>query len=318
MKSLHCKRIGIYFVIILLFSLCGCSGTINHAQQPHTAEPIVLREFPPATLRMPQESNTSKIVGECGVDYGNASDGYIMAWYSGTKPAKVQVIKMDDGGQSPSWNYDVDSPQKKEVLPLQAGSGRYKVYVAEHLEGEKYSPIVEVEFDVAISDERSPFLFPTKFSMFSVGSMSVAEANELTQGCNSDIEAMGKIYEFIKENIKYDTEKAETIKNFYTPNPDETLAEKKGICFDYASLVCAMLRANGIPTRLVTGRVSGDVNHAWNTVYLENEGWVDVYIHIDPDTWELIDLTFAAGSISGEQLAQYIGDGESYTELKIY
>ena len=318
MKPMHNPRFAICLIIALLLTVSGCNGTPNHAQESSQSEPTVLREFPPDTLLLPQESSTIKVKGESGVDYGNSSDGYIMAWYFGSKAAKVQVIKLDDSGQNPTWNYDIDNPQKKEVLPLQAGSGRYKVYVAEHLEGDKYSPIVEVEFDASISNDLSPFLFPTKYSMFSVGSMSVEKANELTRGCNSDIEAIEKIYVFIKDNISYDTEKAETIKNFYTPNPDETLAIKKGICFDYASLTCAMFRANGIPTRLVTGRVSGDLSHAWNSVYLENEGWVDGHIRIHPDTWELIDLTFAAGSNSSEQLIGYIGNGESYTELKFY
>ena len=318
MSPLQNRHIAICLIVILLLSVSGCSGTTNHVQKPSAPEPSVLREFPPATMRLPQESGTAKVVGESGVDFGNASDGYITAWYSGDKTAKIQVIKLDGSSQNPSWNYDVDSPQKKEVLPLQAGSGRYKVYVAEHIEGEKYSPIVDVEFDVSLNSELSPFLFPTKYAMFSPDSISAGKASELTQGCKSDIEAINKVYLYIKENITYDTEKAETIQNFYTPDPDETLSVMKGICFDYASLVCAMLRVNGIPTKLVTGRVTGDVSHAWNSVYLENEGWIDVFIHIAPDTWELIDLTFAAGSGSEEQLAQYIGDGESYTELKIY
>ena len=37
------------------------------------------------------------------------------------------------------------------------------------------------------------------------------------------------------------------------PSVDETLKTKKGICFDYAALMTAMLRSQGIPTKLEIG-----------------------------------------------------------------
>ena len=54
----------------------------------------------------------------------------------------------------------------------------------------------------------------------------------------------------------------------------KTLRTGRGICFDYASLTAAMLRSQNIPARLEIG-YSGDVYHAWISVYTEETGWID-------------------------------------------
>ncbi|MDR2736881.1 MAG: hypothetical protein LBB49_04895, partial [Gracilibacteraceae bacterium] len=51
--------------------------------------PTVLRDFPPDLLLLPQESDVTEKAENAGIDYGNADQGYIMAWYSGPKNAKI-------------------------------------------------------------------------------------------------------------------------------------------------------------------------------------------------------------------------------------
>jgi transglutaminase-like putative cysteine protease len=88
---------------------------------------------------------------------------------------------------------------------------------------------------------------------------------------------------------------------FYTLEPpllgernpyDEFLFEtKRGFCEHYAGAFALLMRAAGIPTRVVTGYQGGEVNpinnelivrqadaHAWTEVWLEGRGWV----RIDP------------------------------------
>ena len=97
----------------------------------------------------------------------------------------------------------------------------------------------------------------------------------------------------------------------YLPNIDDTMASGKGICFDYASLMAAMLRSQGIPTKLVVG-YSGAAYHAWISVYLKETGWVDKIIQFDGENWSLVDPTLAANN-SGSAVKEYIGDGSNYT-----
>jgi transglutaminase-like putative cysteine protease len=71
---------------------------------------------------------------------------------------------------------------------------------------------------------------------------------------------------------------------------DEFLFEtREGFCEHYASAFAVLMRAAGIPTRVVTGYLGGQYNalggfwlvlqsdaHAWNEVWLEGRGWVRV------------------------------------------
>ena len=94
------------------------------------------------------------------------------------------------------------------------------------------------------------------------------------------------------------------------------LTRGKGICFDYAALMAAMLRSQSIPTRLVTG-YAGTAYHAWIDVWSETEGWIHNVIFFDGNNWELMDPTFAAAG-GGAGLEQIIGDGTTYTALRLF
>ena len=50
------------------------------------------------------------------------------------------------------------------------------------------------------------------------------------------------------------------------------LKNGSGICFDYASLLAALCRIQGIPARVIVGWTDIEY-HAWVEIYLENEGW---------------------------------------------
>ena len=73
----------------------------------------------------------------------------------------------------------------------------------------------------------------------------------------------------------------------------ELLKVKKGICFDYAALMVAMLRINHIPARLICGNTDVEY-HAWVEVYLKGKGWVNPDIFMDEKTWTRMDPTFAS------------------------
>jgi protein-glutamine gamma-glutamyltransferase len=96
----------------------------------------------------------------------------------------------------------------------------------------------------------------------------------------------------------------------YTLNPpmlgenatDEFLFEtRRGFCEHYASSFALLMRAAGIPTRIVTGYQGGELNevgnylivrqsdaHAWTEVWLDDRGWVriDPTAAVSPDRIE--------------------------------
>ena len=95
------------------------------------------------------------------------------------------------------------------------------------------------------------------------------------------------------------------------------LAQKKGICFDYAALMAGMLRSQGVPCKLVVG-YAGKAYHAWINVYSEETGWVNGAIYFDGDSWKLMDPTFASSGKQSKEIMSYIGDGSHYTAKYIY
>ena len=49
--------------------------------------------------------------------------------------------------------------------------------------------------------------------------------------------------------------------------------------------------------------------HAWNEVYLQNEGWVTVAIRVEKTKWSLLDSTLAS-SMKDEAMAKLIYDNK--------
>lgn len=78
----------------------------------------------------------------------------------------------------------------------------------------------------------------------------------------------------------------EAKKEYTLPNLDDIYENKKAICFDYAAIVTAMLRAQHIPTKLLTGTID-DGYHAWIEVYDEDDGY-------SSGEWKTMDPTYEA------------------------
>ncbi len=120
-------------------------------------------------------------------------------------------------------------------------------------------------------------LYPNQYVWYNETTRTISKADELAEGLTSDEEITKQIYRFVVDHMSYDSEKADTVQKGYLPNADEALDTGKGICFDYAVLLAVMLRAEGIPTKLVIGTLMpGSLYHAWNSVFLNGEGvWMD-------------------------------------------
>lgn len=77
----------------------------------------------------------------------------------------------------------------------------------------------------------------------------------------------------------------------------QLLAQRAGVCQDFAHLMIAALRLNGLPARYVSGYIEtrppagreklrgADASHAWVSVWIPGAGWVDV----DPTNDQFVD-----------------------------
>ena len=242
---------------------------------------------------------------EVQVDLSSVNDGYFSLVCDSDARIKVQVVKGED-----EYIYDVEQ-KKEQVFPLQYGDGKYTIHVLKNVGGSKYASLYKCEANVKLKSEFEPFLRPNQYADYDKDSECVQAAAKLAASASDENDFISKVYQYICKKITYDYEKAENIKPGYLPDPDETLSEEKGICFDYACLAASMLRSQGVPTKIIFGYVApDDIYHAWNMYYSKEAGWVAVEFEVNKDEWNRIDLTFSANGADGE----FIGDGENYLD----
>jgi transglutaminase-like putative cysteine protease len=109
------------------------------------------------------------------------------------------------------------------------------------------------------------------------------------------LQTVQSLMEAIHADFTFDPE-ATTV----TTSVDEVLAQRRGVCQDFAHLMLACLRAHGLPARYVSGylltdpppgqaRLMGvDATHAWVAAYSPQCGWVE----FDPTNDQLADTRY--------------------------
>lgn len=138
-----------------------------------------------------------------------------------------------------------------------------------------------------------------------------SKALEITKRATSDREKAHELYKWVGSSIKYDDVKASKVMNeevSYESGAIPTFRDKSGICFDYACLYTAMLKANDIKVRIIVGDAYNGkefISHAWNEVYLSDE---DKWVKVDPTFYiagnyfdsEGFDKEHKAKNVAGE------------------
>lgn len=307
-RSKHTYRASLFFLLlILLFGssclLTGCSGGTSSDADSSGQK----RTDAYASLVPTASGETCYGDDSVSIDASNISDGYVMVRYTGhSEKAKAQIT-IPDGTV---YTYTIKGSDYN-TFPLTGGNGDYTLKVYEWVVDNSYALAFSQALSVSLNDEFKPFLYPNQYVWFTGDSQVVALGRELSDQSADDLDYVQNSYYYVIRNISYDNDKAENTPTDYVPDIDTILEEKKGICFDYASLMAALLRSQSIPTKLEVG-YSGEAYHAWISVYLTESGWVDNIIEFDGKDWVLMDPTLAANN-SSKAVAKYIGDGSKYT-----
>jgi len=249
------------------------------------------------------------------IDYSNTGDGYIMIKY--LQPTTKQLRVLVKGPSGTQYQYSLNQNGDYDVFPLSDGNGNYTVGVYEQIEGSKFSTSNSTTISVTLTDQFAPFLRPNQFVNFNSNSAVVAKAAELVKGKTTLTDKVSSVYNYLISNFTYDRQLAADVKPGYVPDVDSVLEKKKGICFDYAAVMAAMLRSQGIPTRLVIG-YAGEAYHAWIDVYSSETGWINNVIYFDGKDWKLMDPTFASTSKQSAEFLKLVGDGTSYKARFLY
>jgi len=313
-------------ILLTLLTFVGCAAPQQEAN-PFTDEFIMetveLEDEAVALSDAPAAVNTMltaeasgirvKSNSEATIDYSNTADGYVMVMYtaSTTKRLKAQVK-----GPSTTYTYNL-TPGKWEVFPLSDGNGSYKITVYRNAYSNKYASVLSITESVSLTDEFAPFLRPNQYVDYSAAPNTIAKAAELTKDLTDPLAMVEVVYDYVVGNLTYDSYKASTVKSGYLPVLDVTLAENKGICFDYAALMTGMLRSQGVPCKLVVG-YAGKAYHAWISVWTKDAGWVDGAIYFNGTSWQRLDPTFASSGKRSSSIMDYIKNDSNYSTKYLY
>lgn len=300
------------------------SGGPPEAADPafeRTPPPLVLAEFGNENIRTAEQYGVSVLM-----DMTHVNRGYVAARATASVKCLFEVLHTGTGEK---YYYPLDGSGKDQFYPLAMGNGTYQFTVhanAPDAEGNpttSYYPALQDAIEVALENDKAPFLVNSAVVDYGADSSAVTLSYQLAQHSATNLEVIQQVYYWIENNIKYDVEKAEYVQtsSSYVPNLDQVLTDKQGICYDYASLAAAMLRANGIPCQMIFGDVNtgddgGVVYHAWNLVWTEEDGWIAAKIAAHPNGWVQIDLTFA--SSLGSDISGFVGSGENYDGTSVH
>ena len=246
------------------------------------------------SAKFPQEGSMVLRNTSAKLDYSHINEGYFIVWVYDPGPHRKFKIKVSANGKEQNFSAH---PEHGEVyVPLVYGSGRYTLIIARHTSGVSYEPVINTTMDVRLPDELEPWLYPTAYAEYFQDSVCVRTAEGITAGLTADIDKLGAIVEYVMDCLEYDTELARTVNEdktkFWIPTPDDVIAKKKGICWEYASLTAALCRVSGIPCKVVVGWVGG-IYHAWNEIWMKDGGSLIDGYPMPESQWALLDLTVA-------------------------
>jgi len=291
------RLVSTVVAVAVIVSVAGCGSTrrltareravMRNADELY-AQSVAAFEIPIPTAPGARVEGNDRV----SIDFSNTHEGYVVVRHHEPEDVLLKVAVTAPHGEQ--YIYALRNGGDFEVIPLAEGVGTYQIGVYENTEGENYVKVISVTVDVTFEDDHAPFLRPSQFVNYSRDSRLVILAYDLTKDAETTDEKISAIYNFVVDNFVYDYNLASTVESGYLPDINDVLDRKQGICFDYAALVTAMLRSQGIPTMLEIGYY-GDEYHAWISVLCADTGWIDNRFHHNGEEWSMLDPTIESG-----------------------
>ncbi|MDR3311184.1 MAG: transglutaminase domain-containing protein [Oscillospiraceae bacterium] len=267
------------------------------------------------------------------IDTTYKNDGLITVTYTASTTNAIAVMVVPPGADENKKDERYDYTNVKAgvpyTIPLTSGSGKYVLKICENSSGTSYAVRYTADVDVKLVNDYSPFLYPSDFVKYSKSSAVVKKAADLAGGYTDKYKKIEAVYNFVVKNFTYDKDRAAKITSGelkgYAPVLDDVLAAKKGICYDYAGVMTAMLRSLGVPAKMVFG-YAGEKGeyHAWISIYdTDQQKWVEGVIIFDGTTWHRTDPTWISGGMKSDgtvpdSLRKIVTNSSLYKATKAY
>ena len=130
-----------------------------------------------------------------------------------------------------------------------------------------------------LSADHFDLLEPSKFAQSSPALTAFMKAHDLEKPGSDPLTALKRLSKTVHDSFDYEVGVTEVDSPI-----DLAIAEKRGVCQDFAHISIAIARSWGIPARYVSGylhhrrknqdRSGEDATHAWIEAYLPSLGWV--------------------------------------------
>ena len=119
--------------------------------------------------------------------------------------------------------------------------------------------------DIEFSQRMGNFKVPTDEQYQEIKAFT----DELVVGRETDAQKHTKIYDYVRQNVKY-------ADGYVSNEPYDVFKNKKAVCQGYANLLNVMLHTQGIRVVNANGWLNSGafMGHAWNYAYYSNQWWI--------------------------------------------
>lgn len=310
------------FILLLLFFICSYHFFVFARNLPNTQRYYIEINTVYEAKNLPPGKYSLKTDGfiEDGV--------YYCSFVKNVFKDKIQTIKQDNNNKV-IWNFTISQNNSFKTFS-------YRTVL-----------LVSINPSLEIDKNKVKNIYPAEYKQYLQSDKYVNLNDPLLKQITSNIvksqnpyEKLITLYRYVYTHMKYsqqspirNTGSFNAIRdilrgqqiineqtNFYQTNNQRISVNKQlgGSCFDYATLLAAMLRLQNIPTRVVTGyAVSLDaLQQNKKTIDITNNVhvWCEVYLH--PYGWLIVDPTIDLKQI--EPSVEVIGNNTMIYIRKMY
>ncbi len=195
------------------------------------------------------------------------------------------------------WLYSLRYAEPRTTGVMAAGD--YRLFSPVEIE-DQYRYRVESWPEAALETELSPWRRKLELDLPPLGDPQTRElARQMRQQSDSDADFITSVLRYFREQPFVYTLQPPLLGD--NPMDDFLFSTRRGFCEHYAYAFVVMMRAAGVPARVVAGYQGGEINpvngtvivhqfdaHAWAEVWLPGEGWrrVDPTAAVSPDRIE--------------------------------
>lgn len=214
---------------------------------------------------------------------GAAGTNYNLTYNTGTPSSSTYQKELDikaygEGASIVKTDAGTNQLQASSSIP-DGGTAEYRIVRTVENSGIMYTKdLSNTSGDYSSFKDYSQYTKPEE-KIQSDDTNIINKSKELFSGITNPYYKAKKAFEFVNSHMTYDASRG-------NKSALSALQTGRGVCEDYAELFVALMRASGVPARIVTGyRVESDDfsgsiidadkdRHAWPEFYLPEYGWI--------------------------------------------